>query len=115
MLSGAPVLLHAWAGAARARDLFGLRDAEIAEAISLHATGAPEMGPLARLIYVCDIAAAGRDFREAGYVRRLAALDFGAALRAANYVKLTYAFSGGSWVHPLSVLLWNSLQEKKKG
>ncbi|OGR67599.1 MAG: hypothetical protein A2081_00625 [Elusimicrobia bacterium GWC2_61_19] len=115
MIKEAPVLLHAWAGAARAAALFGVRDAGITEAIELHATGAPEMGPLARLIYVCDLAAPGRDFPEAGLVRELALRDFGAALRAANYVKLTYAFSGGGWVHPLSVSLWNSLQEKKKG
>jgi nicotinate-nucleotide adenylyltransferase len=115
MCSEAPVLLHAWAGAARAAELFGVRDPEIAEAIKLHATGAPGMGPLARLIYVCDLAAEGRTFAEAGLVRRLAGLDFGAALRAANYVKLTYAFSAGRWVHPLSASLWNSLQEKKNG
>jgi HD superfamily phosphohydrolase YqeK len=115
MIKEAPVLLHAWAGAARAAELFGIRDAEISEAVALHATGAPGMGPLARLIYVCDLAAMGRDFPEAGLVRELALRDFGAALRAANYVKLTYAFSGGGWVHPLSVSLWNSLQEKKNG
>ncbi|HAT72013.1 MAG TPA: hypothetical protein DCS63_04280 [Elusimicrobia bacterium] len=115
MLKEAPVLLHAWAGAALAGELSGIRDAEIDEAIELHATGAPGMGPLARLIYVCDLAAPGRDFPEAGLVRELAFNDFDAAFRAANYVKLTYAFSGGGWVHPLSVSLWNSLQEKKKG
>ena len=111
----APVLLHAWAGAARARELFGLRDPEIAEAVALHATGAPGMGPLARLIYVCDLACPGRDFEEARLVRELAFRDFDAAFRAANYVKLTYAFAGGGWVHPLSVELWNSLRTKKRG
>jgi predicted HD superfamily hydrolase involved in NAD metabolism len=109
----APVLLHAWAGARLARLKFGVEDREVLEAVSLHATGAPGMGPLASLIYVCDLAAEGRDFKEAAQVRRLAGLDFPAALKAANYVKLSYAFSGGGWVHPLSVSLWNSLQEKK--
>jgi predicted HD superfamily hydrolase involved in NAD metabolism len=115
MAAKAPVLLHAWAGAGLARWKFGVKDRKILEAIALHATGAPGMGPLARLIYVCDLAARGRDFKEAALVRRLAGLDFPAALRAANYVKLSYAFSGGGWVHPLSVSLWNSLQEKKNG
>jgi len=110
-----PVLLHAWAGAELARGKFGVRDRAILEAIALHATGAPGMGPLARLIYVCDLAAEGRGFKEAALIRRLAPLDFPAAFRAANYVKLSYAFSGGGWVHPLSVSLWNSLQGKKNG
>ena len=108
----APVLLHAWAGAAAARAVFGVDDREVLEAIALHATGAPGMGALSRLVYVCDLAEEGREFREAGLVRELARRDFGAALRAANYVKLSHAFSCGGWVHPLSVSLWNSLQEK---
>lgn len=115
LIKEAPVLLHAWAGAERARAEFGINDPEILEAIRLHATGAPGMGPLARLVYVCDLAAPGRAFAEAALVRELAAGDFDAAFRAANYVKLVYAFSGGGWVHPLSISLWNSLQEKKKG
>jgi len=115
MLKEAPVLAHAWAGAALAGEKFGVKDPEILEAIEQHATGAPGMGPLARLIYVSDLANEGRAFPEAGLVRRLAFKDLEAAFRAANYVKLVYAFSGGGWVHPLSVSLWNSLQEKKKG
>ncbi len=115
LLKEAPVLAHAWAGAALAAEEFGVKDPEILEAIALHATGAPGMGPLARLIYVSDLANRGRAFREAELVRKLAFKDFEAAFRAANYVKLVYAFSGGGWVHPLSVSLWNSLQEKKKG
>ncbi len=108
----APALLHACAGAALARELFGVRDREILEAIRLHAAGAPGMGALSRLIYVCDMACRNRDFSEAALVRELAAKDFEAAFRAANYVKLTHAFAGGGWVHPDSVSLWNSLQEK---
>ncbi len=115
MLKEAPVLAHAWAGAALAAEKFGVKDPEILEAIEQHATGAPGMGPLARLVYVSDMANEGRGFSEAGLVRKLAFKDLGAAFRAANYVKLVYAFSGGGWVHPLSVALWNSLQEKKKG
>ncbi len=111
----APVLLHAWAGAALARARFGVTDPGVLEAVALHATGAPGMGALARLVYLCDLACFGRGFPEAGEVRRLAFKDFSAAFRAANYVKLVYAFSGDSWVHPLSVSLWNSLQETKRG
>ena len=114
-LREAPVLAHAWAGAALAAEKFGVKDPEVLEAIALHATGAPGMGPLARLVYVSDLANQGRGFSEAGLVRKLAFIDFGAAFQAANYVKLVYAFSGGGWVHPLSAALWNSLQEKKRG
>lgn len=111
----APVLLHAWAGAALARRKFGVKDPEVLAAIRDHATGAPGMGPLSRLLYVSDLANRGRAFREAALVRRLARLDLDEAFSAANYVKLVYTFSCGGWVHPLSAALWNSLQEKKRG
>jgi len=114
LLEKAPVLAHSWAGAALAKEKFGIKDREVLEAISLHATGGPGMGPLARLIYICDMANRGRSFGEAGLVRKLAFLDLDEAFKAANYVKLVYAFSGGGWVHPLSVSLWNELLEKKK-
>ncbi|MBI4350047.1 MAG: bis(5'-nucleosyl)-tetraphosphatase (symmetrical) YqeK [Elusimicrobia bacterium] len=114
-LKEAPVLAHAWAGAAVAAEKFGVRDPEVLQAIELHSTGAPGMGPLARLIYLCDLANEGREHPGAGLVRKLAFKDLGEAFRAANYVKLVHAFSGGGWVHPLSVALWNSLREKKKG
>ena len=115
MLREAPVLAHAWAGAALAEKKYGVKDPEVLDAIRVHATGAPGMGPLARLLYLSDFANRGRGFREARLVRRLAFLDQDAAFRAANYVKLVYTFSGGGWVHPLSVGLWNSLQENKSG
>lgn len=114
-LRRAPVLIHAWAGAELARKKFGVKDREVLAAIRDHATGAPGMGPLARLVYVSDLANQGRVFPGTALVRRLALMDFDAAFRAANYVKLVYAFSGGGWVHPLSAELWNSLQEKKPG
>ncbi len=115
LIKEAPVLLHAWAGADRAAALFGVTDPEVLEAVKLHAAGAPGMGALARLIYVCDLAAPGRAFPQARLIRELAFKDLEAAFRAANYVKLGYAFGRGGWVHPESVELWNSLQEKKRG
>lgn len=114
-LREAPVLAHAWAGAELARKKFGVKDPEVLEAIRVHAAGAPGMNALSRVVYVSDLANAGRKFREAALIRKLAFLDFDAAFKAANYVKLVYAFSGGGWVHPLSIKLWNSLQEKKNG
>jgi nicotinate-nucleotide adenylyltransferase len=114
-LERAPLLAHAWAGAELAAKKYGVRDPEVMEAIRVHATGAPRMGPLARLVYVSDLANQGRTFTEAGLVRKMAFIDPGAAFKAANYVKLIHAFAGGGWVHPLSVQLWNSLQEKKRG
>lgn len=115
VLREAPLLAHVWAGAELARKKFSVGDPDVLEAVRLHATGAPGMGPLARLIYLSDLANRGRYFREAALVRSLAFLDQAAAFRAANYVKLVYAFSAGGWVHPLSVALWNSLREEKKG
>jgi len=49
-----PVLLHGKAAAALARDGLGIEDEDILEALACHTTGAPGMGPVARVVYISD-------------------------------------------------------------
>jgi nicotinate-nucleotide adenylyltransferase len=49
-----PALLHGRAGAALLRTKYGLRNQEILEAVACHTTGAPGMGPLAKVLYIAD-------------------------------------------------------------
>jgi nicotinate-nucleotide adenylyltransferase len=49
-----PALLHGRAGAVMLRQKFGIEDEDILEAVRYHTTGRPEMGPLARVVYIAD-------------------------------------------------------------
>jgi nicotinate-nucleotide adenylyltransferase len=49
-----PSLLHARAGAVLLRERFGVEDRDILDAIRLHTLADPEMGPLAKAVYIAD-------------------------------------------------------------
>ena len=114
ILREAPVLLHAYAGAAIAEKKFGVKDRETLNAIRGHTLGSAAPGLLEKIVYVADLASDGRDFPEAGIIKRLAFRDLDKAYAAANYVKLIYVFRTGGWIHPESIRSWNRLSEKNK-
>jgi nicotinate-nucleotide adenylyltransferase len=49
-----PSLLHARAGAALLRERFGVQNGDILDAIRLHTLATPEMGPLAKAVFIAD-------------------------------------------------------------
>jgi nicotinate-nucleotide adenylyltransferase len=49
-----PALLHGRAGAVYLKERYRVTDSGILEAVALHTTGAEDMGPLARVIYIAD-------------------------------------------------------------
>ena len=56
----APQLLHAKAGACRARELFGIEDEEILQAVRYHTTGKADMSFLEKVIFIADYIEPGR-------------------------------------------------------
>jgi predicted HD superfamily hydrolase involved in NAD metabolism len=76
-----PVLLHARLSAAIARERFGVEDAEVLSAIEKHTTGAEQMSPLDRAVYLADSLEPGRRFPERGALWELALRDLDAAMR----------------------------------
>jgi len=106
-----PLLFHAYLSADLARRRSGLRDPQILAAIRDHTLGRSGMGPLGRLLYVADACSEDRAYPGAASLRRLAFQDLTEAFRACVRAKTQHAFSLGSWIHPLTISLWNSLQE----
>ena len=76
-----PTLLHARLGAALARELFGVKDAEVLSAIEKHTTGADEMSPLDCVVYLADSLEPHRSFAEREELWQLALHDLRAATR----------------------------------
>jgi len=72
-----------------------VRDKAVLRAIALHTLGAARMDVMSKIIYVSDLAAEGRGFKQAEKIARLARRDLDAAFRAANYVRLEYADKTG--------------------
>ncbi|MCX5783218.1 MAG: nicotinate (nicotinamide) nucleotide adenylyltransferase [Elusimicrobia bacterium] len=103
---GAAGLLHGHAGAHIAAKKFRIKDMEILSAIKHHTLGFPKMGKLAKIIYVADISAQGRGFKEAETIRATAFRDLDKALFLSVKAKLKHAINNGKRI---SYKLWNHL------
>ena len=57
-----PVLLHGRAAAVGLREILGIEDPDILEAVACHVTGRPGMGRLARIVFAADYLEPGRGF-----------------------------------------------------
>ncbi|MDR2445268.1 MAG: nicotinate (nicotinamide) nucleotide adenylyltransferase [Spirochaetaceae bacterium] len=55
-----PSLLHGRAAAMMIQERFGINDGAVIEAVRLHTTGGPNMGPLAKIVYIADKIEAAR-------------------------------------------------------
>lgn len=102
-----PVLLHGPVGALLVKEELEISNSQILEAIALHTLGAPAMGLLARIIYISDLIAAGRDFEGVEYLRDLAQRDIDEALLACFSASLEYCLKSGKLIHPQTVEAWN--------
>jgi nicotinate-nucleotide adenylyltransferase len=111
-LKKAPDVIHPYAGAHMAAEKFGVTDRAVLKAIRVHTLGCAAPGLLDKIIFVADLAEAGRSFPEARRIRELAFSDLDAAYAAAQYVKLSYVLKTGRWIHPESIKAWNSLLER---
>jgi predicted HD superfamily hydrolase involved in NAD metabolism len=67
-----PVMLHGPVAAEEARRELGVEDPEVLEAIRVHTTGTPEIGPIALAVYVADKIEPGRDYPSVERLRGLA-------------------------------------------
>lgn len=77
---------HAWIGAWAVEKLMGLSP-EIADAVRLHTTGAPDMSALAKIIYLADYIEKGRSQKDLTALRKTVYADLDEGMRTA--LKLT--------------------------
>ena len=105
--SAMPTLAHGKVGAALLESRFGVKDAEVAQAIADHVTGRPGMGLLSRLLYVADQSAADRDFAGVETLRRLAQTDLEGSVLLVAACKIQAVVARGWLLEPGSLGLYN--------
>ncbi len=103
-----PKLLHGPVAAELARRELGVEDEEVLEAIRVHTTGAPGMGPLPLVIYVADKIEPGRDYPSVERLRKLATEDLREASAEALRRAIAHNEERGRPTHPASreTLAW---------
>lgn len=102
-----PVLLHGPIEAARlAED--GLHDPDILQAVRLHTTGAPGMGPLAQIVFISDAIEAGRDYPGVDDLREASRNGLRTAMATVLRAQVGYLANRGYLIHPKMVAAYNS-------
>ena len=104
-----PALIHAPLGALLAERRFGVADPEILQAIRRHTTGAAQMSPLDKIIYLADCIEPGRHYPGVDELRELAQQDLNAAVLLASDHSISFVLAGGGLLHPNTVEGRNSL------
>lgn len=98
-----PSLLHAKLGAEVAKRRYGIDNAEIFHAITVHTTGCPNMNLLDKILYVADYIEPHRDAApNLAEVRRLAFADLDKCLYRILEDSLEYIYSRNFPVDPMT-------------
>ena len=93
---------HAFAGPSFARERFGIRDAEILEAIRLHCTGDAGMGRISQIVYLADAAERERVYPGVSQYRRSLELGPDEAMQTVLRGSVRELRKNGKRVHPAS-------------
>jgi len=105
-----PLLLHAYIGAERAKEIYGVEDAEICQAIYRHTVGGGNMTPLDKIIWYADMIEPNRDYPEVEHLRRLAreaSLDEMVLVGLSE--SIVFVVRKGHLVHPATVQARNEI------
>jgi len=97
-----PILLHGPVAAELAREDLGVEDGEILDAVRVHTTGEPGMGPLALALFVADKIEPGREQSGVEDLRELAPVSLHRAARAALEDSVSYNERRDRPAHPKS-------------
>ena len=105
-----PLLLHAYISAKMIKEIYGVDDAEIAQAIYRHTVGARDMTPLDKIIYFADMIEPNRNYPGVEKLRALAeTADLDEILLTAFSETIAFVIQKNSLIHPDTVAARNFL------
>lgn len=105
-----PLLLHADIGAQRVREIYGVDDKDVSQAIARHTVGGPQMTKLDKIIWYADMIEPGRDFPGVDELRKLAkTASLDEMLLAGLSHSIIFVVKKGHLVHPATVLARNEI------
>ena len=107
IIRASPNVLHAYVSADFVRRNKWITNRSDLNAIRAHTLGSLTMGVPEKILYVADLAAPDRIFREAEAVRRIAKKDLNKGFVEALRVKIMYQLRRNKMIHPLVVQVWN--------
>jgi predicted HD superfamily hydrolase involved in NAD metabolism len=107
ILKNSTNLMHAYIGAAYAKEQGWLTDKIALRAISAHTLGAKKMSLADKIIFVADFSSADRRHASSSEVRRVARKNFVQGFKLALYYKILSHLLKQKPIHPLVLKVWN--------
>ncbi len=107
----APQIIHSYLGAIYARDLYGIEDEDILNAITYHTTGRANMSDLEKIIFLADYIEPMRNFDGVERARQLAKKDLDAAMYFALNNTLKFLVDHDTYIVPTTVTARNYYKE----
>lgn len=104
-----PSLLHGAVGYELANAIFGFDDPALREACAFHTTGAPNMGALAKIVYLADMIEPGRDFPGVDVLRQEAEANLDSAVLHAVDHTLRHLITKQRQADPRALMFRNAL------
>lgn len=108
-------IAHAYVGSITIQEDLCITDPEVIDAVRYHTTGHPQMGPVAKCVFIADYIEPNRQFPGVETAREIAFTDFDAGLRHALEQTNAYLVEKGKPVHPDSQALLQKLLEQPEG
>ena len=100
-----PLLLHAYIGAQRVKEIYGVDDEAISRAIYCHTVGGAGMTDLDKIIWFADMIEPGRDYPGVKRLRRLAhEASLNEMVLAGLSDSIVFVVEKGRLVHPDTVI-----------
>ncbi|BDU50209.1 bis(5'-nucleosyl)-tetraphosphatase (symmetrical) YqeK [Haliovirga abyssi] len=109
-----PEILHGFAGAIYARNIFKIEDKDILNAIKYHTIGRKNMTMIEKIIYIADVIEPGRKCGNVDKVRKLAYKDIDCAILQEMKNKINYLLSTNRVIHTNTIDMRNSILLKKR-
>ena len=107
----APQIIHSHLGRVMAKNLYGIDDEDILNAISYHTTGRPNMSDLEKIIFLADYIEPMRNFDGVDIARKLAKKDLDSAMYFALNNTLKFLVEKDKYIVVETVLARNFYEE----
>lgn len=103
-------LWHSFTGSIYARDVLGITDTDVLDAIKYHTVGKADASSLSQVIYLADYLEPGRTLEEAEAFRSLiGVVSLDSLYRQVAKARIDYELSVGHQLHPLTKELYESI------
>ena len=103
----APPLFHAIAGSEQVKELFGIEDEDVVNAIRYHTTARENMSKTEQIIYLADLVSEDREYKDVKKMRKLAYTDIEKAMYEALKFSLTDSVQKGNTIPCKTLLAYN--------